>query len=63
MPEISEKSAAEMEQKAFELFAHMHPHEAYDTWPERFWAYFQGKCPGVTRAQMEQLLRDTAKEV
>lgn len=48
----------EMEQTAFEWFAEAHPHEAYETWPERFWEFFQKKAPGMSREQMERLLKE-----
>ncbi len=44
--------------RAFEIFANCYPHEAYATEPERFWAHFQKQCPGVSRAEMERLLKD-----
>ena len=46
---------------AFEWFAMAHPHEAYETYPEHFWLFFQTKCPGKTRAEMEKILADTAE--
>jgi hypothetical protein len=56
-------SAAEEDAElvAFEWFATAHPHEAYATWPERFWLFFQTKCPGKTRAEMEKILAETAE--
>jgi hypothetical protein len=45
---------------AFEWFAEAHPHEAYQTWPERFWNYFHAKQPEITRERMEALLLETA---
>lgn len=51
----------ELEQEAFEAFAKLHPHEAYATWPERFWAYFQTQLPGISRERMEDILNQTAK--
>lgn len=49
----------EAEQTAWEWFAEAHPHEAYATWPDRFWRYFQKKCPNVSREVMERFLDDT----
>ena len=46
----------EMEVLAFETFAKLHPVEAHDTWPDRFWAFFRTECPGVTREQMVAML-------
>jgi len=46
---------------AFEAFARAHPHEAYETWPERFWAFFHREHPHVSRAQMEAILKETRK--
>ena len=50
---------AMIEQWAWEAFASLHPHEAYETWPERFWAYFQTQRPGVSRDAMERVLKET----
>lgn len=52
-----------MEEAAFEFMAHAHPCETYDTWPERFWRYFQQRCPGVSREEMERLLAATWTEI
>ena len=41
---------------AFELFASVHPHEAYAKWPQRFWRYFHARCPDVPKAEMEKML-------
>lgn len=49
----------EIEETAWQWFAQAHPHEAYETWPERFWAFFHKQSPGVTREQMEAVLRET----
>jgi len=48
---------------AFEFMARCHPVETYDTWPERFWEYFQVRCPGVTRNEMMRLLKETESEI
>ena len=48
------------EAAAFATFAAAYPHEAYETWPDRFWAYFQRVRPGVSREAMERVLRETA---
>ena len=48
------------EAAAFATFAAAYPHEAYETWPDRFWAYFQRVRPGVSRETMERVLRETA---
>jgi hypothetical protein len=51
----------ESEQTAWEWFAQAHPHEAYATWPNRFWEFFQSRCPNTSRAQMEKTLKETAE--
>ena len=48
------------EADAFATFAAAYPHEAHETWPDRFWAYFQRVRPGVSRETMERVLRETA---
>lgn len=45
-----------MDAKAFATFAILYPHEAYATWPERFWEWFHGAHPTVTRAELEEML-------
>ena len=47
------------EKDAFDCFAGAHPHEAYETYPDCFWEYFQRRCPGVPRDEMERMLRET----
>ncbi len=44
----------------FKVFAKLHPHEAYATYPEQFWEYFQTQSD-ITREEMEQALKE-AKE-
>lgn len=50
---------AQIEASAWAAFATAHPHEAYASWPERFWQFFSEQAPGVSRAEMEALLRET----
>ena len=50
----------EIEELAYHWFASAHPREAFDSDPERFWAYFQGRCPGVGREVMERLLDEVS---
>lgn len=51
-----------MDELAWECFAWAHPHEAHALDPERFMAFALRKKPGATRADIEQLLRETANE-
>jgi hypothetical protein len=61
MKEITEaESEVKAEQTTWEWFARAHPHEAHENWPDRFWTFFQKKCPGKTREQMQQALAETA---
>lgn len=46
-------STDQLEQWTYRQFARIYPHECYDLDPERFWAYFQGERPGVSREIME----------
>jgi hypothetical protein len=50
---------SEAEQVAWEWFSGAHPHEAHAEWPDRFWAFFQVRCPGITQEQMERTLMET----
>lgn len=49
----------EAELWAWSVFAQTYPHEAYAAWPERFWQFFQTQRPGISREEMEQLLKET----
>ena len=53
------ETEAEMEQAAFGMFCNLHPHEAHAKCPDRFWAYVQTQCPGVSRGDMEASLLET----
>ena len=44
------------DQWAFEVFAGQHPHEAHESDPDRFWAFFHGNCPMVPRPEMVKML-------
>lgn len=52
---------AEIEDWAFRQLAFAHPHECYESDPERFWQLFQELRPGVSREDMERVLRETAE--
>ena len=43
---------------AWESFAFAHPVEAHEQDADRFWSYFQRMRPGVSRGEMEALLRE-----
>ena len=47
------------EADAFATFAAIYPHEAHETWPDRFWEFFQRVRPGVSRETMERILAET----
>lgn len=52
----------ELEEAAFQAFATLHPHEAYGSYPDRFWGFFKTKQPQWTRDQMEQALAMTEEK-
>lgn len=56
---LTDTEAIEVEKQAWESFAIAHPHEAYATWPDRFWELFHRKCPLLSREQMEANLNAT----
>jgi len=60
-PACSAMADAEAERVVWEWFAFAHPHAAHATWPDRFWIFFQGRCPGVTREQMQRTLMETGE--
>jgi hypothetical protein len=51
-----------LDDEAFEAFAYLHPHEAYGLDPDRFWAYFQKRCPGTDRGTMVDMIFETPRE-
>lgn len=57
--ETKDAIEAKAEQTAWEWFAGAHPHEAHAKCPDRFWEFFQSKCPGVSREQMVATLKVT----
>lgn len=48
-----------IEQFTFESFCQFHPHEAYTTWPDKFWEFFHKQFPYVTREQMGRTMKET----
>lgn len=57
--EVPDNLEAEAEKAAWECFATAHPHEAYETWPDRFWQFFHTKAPNVSRERMVEILKET----
>lgn len=51
------------DQQAFETIAHLHPHAAYASDPERFWQYFHARHPNLSREWMVDNLKRTENEV
>ena len=49
----------EAEAWAWEVFCDAHPHEAYESDPDRFWKHFHSRAPNITREQMVALLKET----
>ena len=49
-------------QKAFEMFCRMHPHEAYAQDPDRFVAYVQYVKPGFSREEIVTCLHETEEQ-
>ena len=47
---------------AFEMFAYLHPHEAYSAYPLRFWKFFHKTNPTITRKKMKEILKRTDGE-
>jgi len=50
------------DRRAFEIFAKLHPVEAYASDPARFRAFFEKQCPGVSVADMEAMIEEAKKE-
>ncbi len=44
---------------SFRWMALMYPQEVHATDPYGFWTVFQQECPGVSRAEMERLLKES----
>lgn len=53
----------DVEATCFQWFADAHPHECYQSYPERFWHYFQKRHPKIKRALMEELLKATEESL
>lgn len=47
-----------LKQIAWEAFCELHPVEAYEMDPDKFWAYFHSRVPHMTREQMVELLKE-----
>jgi hypothetical protein len=47
------------EKSAFELFARAYPHEAYAKWPGKFFKFFRGYYPLVSKKEMVKILKRT----
>lgn len=47
------------EEIAFEMMARAHPHETYDTFPERFLAFVKKEAPDLTKDDVERILAET----
>lgn len=56
---MNDPTEEELAEACWRWFADARPHEAYATWPERFWEYFHATCPDITRERMEELLKET----
>lgn len=56
---MKRRTDKELDEACWRWFADAHPHEAYKTWPDRFWEYFHSTCPDISRERMEQLLKET----
>lgn len=52
---------AKLDQQAFETLAHIYPHEAYESEPDKFWAYFRKQVPGASREEMVKTLKETGQ--
>lgn len=50
------------EDSPYEMFAQLHPHEAYAQDPDKFFAFFQTIAPGISREDMIQMLNNTDEE-
>jgi hypothetical protein len=59
MIEPTEPTDAQIEEITWRWFAEAHPHEAYSSQADRFWKFFLECRPGITREEMERLLRET----
>lgn len=58
----SYSAETDIDSAAFAAVAELRPHVAHASDPDRFWKLFSKRYPHATRAQMEQLLRETEPE-
>jgi len=47
---------------AFKIFAHLHPVEAYDTWPKRFCKLMKKENGTLTDEQIKELIDSVREE-
>jgi len=47
---------------AFRIFAHLHPVEAYDTWPKRFCKLMKKENGTLTDEQIKELIDSVREE-
>ncbi len=47
---------------AFKIFAHLHPVEAYDTWPKRFCTLIRKEKGPLTDEQIKELIDSVREE-
>ena len=49
----------DMDELAFNVFGTLHPHEAYELDPDRFYEFVKQLNPEITREEMVQYLEET----
>jgi hypothetical protein len=59
VPLTGQETDEQLEQIAWAMWCHAHPHEAYAHDPEAFWKFFQGVVPNADRAAMVAMLKET----
>jgi len=60
-PEFLDDAA--IEQRAFEAFAFLYPHEAHAQDQDRFWTFFHEQCPEKSRDDMLRILAETSQNL
>jgi hypothetical protein len=58
--DYANKTREQIEATAFEMMCRAHPHETYETWPERFLAFVRTQNPDLTKEDVERILAETA---
>ena len=55
------KKQENYDKTAFEMFASIHPIEAFEKWPDRFMEYLKKEGYNMTKRQVEETIKESEK--